>query len=136
MRLPDPIADGAVIDYTVLGTSRLSIRANTSGPVGSVRFGYDATANYRTENEAPYTIAGDGKTASGGADYLPWTPATGNHTLTATPYPNADGTGTAGPATSLSFMVTNNTMNLAVNQWSRFFQEAGNGAAWWPWTMI
>ncbi len=124
----DPIADGAVIDYTKLGTSRISIRASTSpATVGSVRFGYDATASYRTEEVAPYTIAGD---VSNGMDYLPWTPAPGSHTLTATPYTNADGTGTAGTAKTISFTIANNATNLALNKPVAFSsQQTGNEAA-------
>jgi hypothetical protein len=42
-----------------------------------------------------------------GTDYLAWTPAVGSHTLTATPYANADASGAAGTPKTLSFNVTN-----------------------------
>ncbi len=126
----DPIPANATIDYTKLGTTHLSIRANPSPTVGSIKFGYDTNAAYRIENEAPYTIAGDGKTASGSPDYFAWTPALGTHTLTATPYAGENATGTAGTAQSISFTVTNNGTNLAVGKPVTFSsQEVGNAAA-------
>ncbi len=124
----DPIANGAVIDYTQLGTTHLSIRANTSpARVGSVKFGYDSQANYRTENQAPYAIAGD---ENQGGDYFAWTPSLGSHTLTATPYVGGNATGTAGRAESLCFTVTNQGTNLALFKAVTFTsQQAGNGAS-------
>ena len=96
----NPMSNGATLDFAVLGTRNLSIRANTNpATVGSVLFGYDGNANYRTESSPPYTIAGD---ANNGADYLPWTPTLGSHTLTATPY---TATGTAGTALTINFTV-------------------------------
>jgi hypothetical protein len=38
-------------------------------------------------------------------DYDPWTPAAGAHTLTATAYTGAGGTGTAGPPRTIRFTV-------------------------------
>jgi len=83
-----------------LPTRNLSVRANVSGSPGSVRFSYDGTVNYQTENVAPYAIKGD---ASG--DYNPWTPAVGSHTLTASPYTGSNATGTAGTALTVNFTV-------------------------------
>jgi hypothetical protein len=56
---------------------QLSIRAIVSGSPGSVVFGLDAVAVFRTENIAPYSLGGD--TAG---DYLPVALAGGAHTLT------------------------------------------------------
>ena len=98
----DPIASGATINLATLPSRQLNIRANTSpATVGSVRFGFDGNANFRTDNGAPYSLAGDD--ASG---YLAWTPTVATHTVTATPYSAADAGGTAGTARTLSFKVT------------------------------
>jgi len=95
------LVNGATLNLATLPTRRLSIRANTSpSRVGSVRFAYDATANYRTENNVPYAIAADST-----GDYLPWTPSLGDHTVTATPYPQMNARGTAGRALTVRFKV-------------------------------
>ncbi len=96
-----PLTNGGVINLAVTGTN-LSVRANVSGSVGSVRFGLDGNTNYRTESAAPYALAGDN-----GGNYDAWTPALGSHSLTATPYSGSGATGTAGVALSVGFTVTN-----------------------------
>jgi hypothetical protein len=99
----DPIPSGANLNLATLPSRQLNIRANSSPvTVASVRFGLDANASYRVDNDAPYSLAGD----TNGTDYLAWTPAVGNHTLTATPFVGADATGAAGTATTLTFKVT------------------------------
>ena len=56
----DPLTPGATLNFATLPTSNLNIRANTSpSTVGSVRFGLDGNANYRTETAAPYSLGGD-----------------------------------------------------------------------------
>jgi hypothetical protein len=121
------LANGAVINLSVTGTS-LNIRANVSGPVASVRFGLDGNTNLRTENAAPYSLAGD---SSG--DYSTWTPALGSHSLTATPYSAAGGTGTAGIPLSIAFTVTNvasgPTSNKAPTANAGSDQTVNSGAA-------
>ena len=98
------LTDGYVINFAEIGTRNLNIRANTSpGTVGSVKFGLDGSASYKVEGKAPYTIGGD---QDGGADYLPWTPSTGSHTLKGTAYTGSGATGTAGAALTVSFTVT------------------------------
>ena len=98
----DPIASGANINLATLPTRNLNIRANTSpASVGSVRFGFDATSNYGTDNTGPYALAGDN-----GGVYAKWTPTVATHTITATPYSAANATGTAGTAQTLSFRVS------------------------------
>jgi PKD repeat protein len=97
----DPLNDGATLNLATLPTRNLNIRANTNpATVGSVKFGYDSNPNYRTENAAPYALAGD---SSG--NYNPWTPTVGSHTLTATPYTGSGATGTAGNALTINFTV-------------------------------
>ena len=95
------LPNGAILRLSSLPTRNLNIRADTSPAiVGSVRFALDANSNFRLESTAPYALAGD---LSG--DYLPWTPATGFHSLTATPSTLAGGTGTAGPSVIINFTV-------------------------------
>jgi PKD repeat protein len=96
----DPFRSGAVLNLGTLPTRNLSVRANAAGAVGSVRFAYDATSNYRTENTAPYAIAGD---ATG--DLNPWTPSVGSHSVTATPYSLSNAGGAAGAPQSATFTV-------------------------------
>jgi myo-inositol-hexaphosphate 3-phosphohydrolase len=96
----DPLVGGAVIDLAVVG-NELSIRANTDPPaVGSVRFGLDANASYHTADAAPYALNGHT-----GTSYVPWTPATGAHTVTATAFDGPGATGTAGSPLSVAFTV-------------------------------
>jgi len=98
----DPIPNNAVLNLITLPTTRLNIRANTTGTTQSVRFGYDANANYRTENVAPYALAGDNN-----SDYYVWTPTLGSHTVTARPYSADNAGGSAGALVSLTFTVEN-----------------------------
>jgi DNA-binding beta-propeller fold protein YncE len=94
--------DGDTISFGAIGTNRLNVRANTSpSVVGSVRFALDSNSNYKLENSAPYALAGNA-----GSDYYAWTPATGSHTLTATPFSAANGGGTAGTPLTIRFTVT------------------------------
>ncbi|MBC8163707.1 MAG: hypothetical protein H7Z42_21070 [Roseiflexaceae bacterium] len=101
----DPLPDGTTLNLATLPTRNLNIRANTGlAAVGSVRFSYDANANYRTENTAPYALAGN--TAS---DYSAWTPALGAHTLEALAYSGSNASGTASAALIISFTVLDAT---------------------------
>src|SRR5215217_3345055 len=83
-------SNGAVVDFSDIGTNNLNVRANTEpATVGSVRFGYDSNSNYRTESTAPYALAGD---SSG--NYNAWIPTVGSHTITATAYSSSGASGT------------------------------------------
>jgi hypothetical protein len=98
----DPLNSGASINLASLPTRNLNLRANTSpSVVGSVRFGYDGNSSLRIENGAPYALAGD---TSG--NYYAWTPATGSHSVTATPYTSSGAGGTAGTSKTITFTVT------------------------------
>ncbi len=102
-----PLLDGATLNLATLPTRNLNVRADTDpATVGSVRFSYDGNAAYRTENAAPYALAGD---SSG--NYAAWTPSVGAHTLTATPYTGSGATGTAGSALSVVFSVVESAGN-------------------------
>lgn len=81
------LVDGATLDLAALPTRNLNIRANVAGDVGSVVFGYDANANYRTDTASAWTLVADNRTKG-------ITPAVGAHTFTATPA-NAQETGQA-----------------------------------------
>jgi len=109
-----PLDDGDTINIAL--TPNLNIRANTDPvTVGSVRFGLDSNPNYRTENGAPYALAGDDS-----GDYNDWTPSIGSHTVTATPYTGSDATGTAGTALTVDFDVTSSAepvINGAMRAW-------------------
>ncbi len=99
----DPLSSGASIDLGALPTRNLNIRANASG-AASVRFGYDANPNVRVENSAPFALAGD---TSG--NYYAWTPASGSHSLTATPFTASNAGGTAGASKTITFSVTSSS---------------------------
>ncbi|MDF1505525.1 hypothetical protein, partial [Roseisolibacter sp. H3M3-2] len=97
----DPIANGASLNLNALPTRNLNVRANTTpATVGSVRFALDGVANFRTDDAAPYALAGDTN-----GNYAAWTPANGSHTLTATPFAGAGATGAAGTARTITFSV-------------------------------
>lgn len=107
-----PLAEGSELNLSTLPSRRLSIRAETSPAVaGSVRFTLDGVV-LRTENLAPYAIAGD---AAGGADYLPWTPTLGAHVLVVTPFAGANASGAAGPARTLRFTVVDQPVIVGVD---------------------
>ena len=95
------IVTGDVLDRRAYA-KELSIEALTEpAAVGSVRFELDGKA-VRTENNAPYLLAGDID-----GDVAPAELSDGVHTLTATPFAGPDGTGAKGTALTISFtMVT------------------------------
>ncbi|CAN5397420.1 hypothetical protein BH20BAC1_BH20BAC1_01670 [soil metagenome] len=102
------INDGAIIDLNKLPTHQLNIRANTNpGKVGSVVFVLDGK-KVRTENGAPYALAGDFPSG----DYHAWALPLGNHTLTAIPYSNYNAKGTEGVSLTIHFTIVNNQANL------------------------
>src|SRR5687768_15843284 len=99
-QLIGPITSGDVINFELLGTNRLNVVAETAGPTESVRFALDAKSNYRTENSAPYTLAGDTD-----GDYKAWTPSLGTHTLRATPFSSDNAGGSVGTPLEVTFTV-------------------------------
>jgi hypothetical protein len=97
-----PLTNGATINLATLPTDNLNIRADTDpATVGSVRFAYDGSSNYMTENAAPYALAGNRS-----ANYYPMTPSAGPHEITATPYTGSRGSGTQGTPLTVAFTVT------------------------------
>jgi dipeptidyl aminopeptidase/acylaminoacyl peptidase len=97
------LADGVTLDLATL-PRQLTVRANTSpATVGSVRFTLDGRS-VKTENTAPYAIAGD----RNGTDYLAWrVPGAGAHTLSATAFSAKNGNGTPGAALSIRLTIVN-----------------------------
>lgn len=96
-----PLNDGDEIDYTALGTSDISIRANTSPEeVGSVVFSFRGASSFRTENVYPYALGGDIN-----GDYWTVEIPNGDYTLTATPYSESQAGGDEGDALTISFSV-------------------------------
>jgi hypothetical protein len=83
-----PLSSPATISVPSGG---INIRAEVSGAPGSVRFGLDANSSYRVESSAPFSLEGDTN-----GDYAAWKPASGAHTITATPYCGSGATGTMG----------------------------------------
>src|SRR5690606_8826097 len=80
---------------------QMNIRANVNPPtVGSVRFGFQGNPNYSTENVAPYALGGDN---SGNYNNISF--GVGTYAVTATPYPNANASGTPGSSLSLTFSI-------------------------------
>ncbi len=99
----EPLTPGLVLDLATLPTRNLNVRADVSGPAGSVVFALSgAQAQAATENAAPYALFSDYL-----GDYFAWTPPVGSYTLQATAFDGADGTGPAGPPLTLSFSVVN-----------------------------
>lgn len=94
-----PLEEGATVD---LGTTpRISVRAETvPAVVGSVRFALDGDPAFRTESEAPYSLAGDTD-----GDFAPWAATPGSHTLGATAFPEAGARGEAGAPLEVTFTV-------------------------------
>lgn len=102
----DPLLSGAVLNLGTLPTTNLNIAANTSlDTTGSVVFGYDGIGWVSVDNADPFLFS---SAAS-------WTPSTGSHTISATPYSGADGTGTLGNPRLIGFTVVDDGVTLSSN---------------------
>jgi hypothetical protein len=78
---------GQVINVARLfgtGTPELNINAVVSGPVGSVRFGYNQNPRFQIEGATPYAFCGDTKRKFNACPQLGY----GTHTVTATSITN------------------------------------------------
>ena len=97
-----PLRHGDVLNMSEL-PDELSVRANLTQPslTDSVTFDYDNDLAIRTENLAPYSIAGDGSGNYAPFDFGP----TGEYEIVATPYSGADGTGSGGGSKSITVTV-------------------------------
>lgn len=98
------LADGDTINLADLPTQALNVRAEVADPEGateSVVFVLTgASTKTQTESVAPYAMAGD---TNGNYNAFNFNP--GAHTLTATPYSENGGGGTAGPPVVVTFTV-------------------------------
>ena len=115
------LSDGDVLSLDSLPTANLAVRADTlPATVGSVRFDLDGIVGFRTESAAPYALFGDS-----GGNFAPWSgvPLVGTHSLTATPFSGARGSGTVGTPLSIGFEI----VDLSVGSGALFAWE--NGAA-------
>lgn len=95
----DPIPANAEINLADLPTNRLSVRANTAGPVESVRLSIDGRG--QTENVPPYALFGDNA-----GDYRPRIFKPGTRVITATPYTENNTGGSAGETASVTITFT------------------------------
>ena len=103
-----PLLHNQIIDLSKTG-NKLNIRANSSlAGTKSVSFDFNGKTRYKVESAAPYALFGDSN-----GNYSTWTPATGTYTLSATPYTNTGGTGTAGTPLSITFHITGNANRLS-----------------------
>lgn len=96
-----PLENYAAVSHVALNTWGFTIKAETAGPVGSIRWGYDGNESYSTENHAPYSIAGD----TNGSDMRPFPLTPGTHTVKATAYSGKGATGTVLNSISRTFTV-------------------------------
>lgn len=83
-----------------------SLRANVAGHIGSVWFQYNSSDRYRVENVSPFCVKGDpNKPGSTCFDWLDGM-APGTHTITATPYSEAWGTGEPGRPLTVTLQIS------------------------------
>jgi hypothetical protein len=76
-----------IIDLAKVGT-QLTIRADTSGMVGSVSFGFDRNRAVMTENNTPFSLGGNYVNHSAELSYyaVPQLNQMGTHSVSATPF--------------------------------------------------
>ena len=89
---------GSTINLAELATRSLTINVVPTAPVGSIRLQHNDQA--RTENEPPYSLAGDANGYFNPADLF-----VGTHTVTIIPYSQPNLGGTPGAPTTFSFTV-------------------------------
>jgi ELWxxDGT repeat protein len=96
------LKEGSLIHMRDMPSNRLNIRAITSpAQTGSVVFTTAGVSEYTsTDNEVPYAYRGDRD-----GNYHGWVPGPGQYSITATPYTEAAGQGTAGTALTLNFQI-------------------------------
>ncbi|MEO0332358.1 MAG: malectin domain-containing carbohydrate-binding protein, partial [Bacteroidota bacterium] len=96
------MSEGDIINLQELNGDALNVNANTDpATVGSVKFILQG-ASFRTENAAPYALAGNS-----GANYADWRPTPGDYVIEAIPFTQARGQGTAGTSLTINFTVVN-----------------------------
>jgi beta-glucanase (GH16 family) len=116
----ETLTSGVTLNLKTLPTRHLNVRAALSADAGSVRFGLDAQTTYHLDNTVPFSLIEIPPTGP----YVPWTPAIGRHTVTATPHPLHDAQGPAGTWKSVTFNVIDYTPPPVAGNWSvKFIDE-------------
>jgi hypothetical protein len=105
---------GTAIDLSGGKTYSVAATGAAGATIGSIAFSVDG-AVVRTENFAPYSIAGDTAKTTGGTDYAPWNVPIGSHTLTVTAYSLKDRGGDAGTPVTASFTASGATTSFGVS---------------------
>ena len=100
-----PLVDGDVIDLAEFEGVNLNIEAIADG-AGSVVFGFNGNANFRTESITPFALGSDDA-----GDFRPLNLPFGLNILTATPFSQAGGQGEEGISNTISFTVLNSSSN-------------------------
>jgi len=109
---------------------QINIRAITDpNIVGSVRFSFNGNPNFRTENVFPYALAGDN---NGNYHVLDIGP--GNYTLTATPFPGVKASGAPGASRTITFTISQDTIELPVAPSGLFAEVQGEETVELNWT--
>ena len=93
------ITDGSVLDVSLLGNGDVNIVANVNASQGSVVFNYDGSSGYQISDAPPYALFDVAEVLLFGEL------GGGSHTLTARPYTQLNGGGTAGIAKTVTFTV-------------------------------
>jgi ELWxxDGT repeat protein len=87
--------------------SNINIRYNAATTIGSVNLKVNDVLR-RTENTAPYALAGDNN-----GDYSPWVSTPGHYKITGVAYSGSGGTGSQGTSTSVNFFLKEFIPNVA-----------------------
>ncbi|MGB3585620.1 MAG: malectin domain-containing carbohydrate-binding protein, partial [Tunicatimonas sp.] len=124
------LSEGDIINLWELNGDALNVNANTNpSTVGSVKFILQGTP-FRTENVAPYALAGNS-----GTNYADWRPIPGEYVLEAIPYAQSKGQGTAGTSLTVNFTVVNQepiaTVPAAPSQLSVSADQPGVAVLQW-----
>jgi hypothetical protein len=103
--LLDPITNGTIINLSNYANRTFNIEAvvdTTNEPVGTIRFGFGATSNFRTEGGVPYAFCGDTNHVYRSCPQLA---VVGSYTVRATPYNLTKAQGTIGQTYTVSFSI-------------------------------
>jgi N-acetylneuraminic acid mutarotase len=84
-----PLENYAWLSHVEQNTWGFTFKAETSGAIGSVKWGFNGDGEYSVENYTVFSIAGD----LNGTDMQPFQMPQGRHTVKATAYSGKDGTG-------------------------------------------
>jgi parallel beta-helix repeat protein len=120
----DMLGHGETLNLATLPTRNLNIQINTDPEIlGGVIIGWDGNPNFRTDTDAPYSLAGDSND-----DYETWTPTVGLHTITATPYTGLPANSSAGTSLTVFFNVIDTPPPNCTKSLQQMINEAVPGA--------